>query len=1021
MRSILLHSQHWYSNLRNAVLVTGSTLVIGALSSLGQNPLFVHTQPANAIRTAEATLNGMVLSGSNPATVWFEWGTNQFYGNVGPVTDVPASSQVVAFRLLINDLSPDQVFHCRLVASNLAGVVYGADQKFILGGSVSVWGNPAFGHTVVPADLTNAVAIAGGGDHCLALRNDATVAAWGGNAYGQRDVPTDLGEVIAISAGQYHSLALLADGTVRAWGAGTILSSNFPEGGQSIVPVGLADVVQIAAGTTHSLALKSDGTVAAWGSARINCCFWNDMGQGVVPLGLSNVVAISGGDFHSTALLADGTVVVWGDATYGQADIPPGLTNVVSLNAGWYHNLAMKADGALSAWGLGTVSTGFPYFGQAIVPPGLSNVVELAGGGFYSLALRTNGTVIGWGRDDYGQVIGAAGPDNVVHIAAGYDFGLALRRTAFGGPPTPGTRYVNANSANPTPPYTSWETAALTIQQAIDVALAGDDILVTNGVYETGGMIVPGAGGANRVAVTKALAVQSVNGPDFTVIRGYRVPVDIYGKASTRCAYLTNGASLSGFTMTNGATVYDHTPFALGGNGGGVWCESATSVLTNCVLAGNSASESGGGAFGGTLHNCTLVGNSALGSGGGVFNGTLRDCTLMNNCAPLYDGGGSFGGTLYTCILTNNSSYFGGGASQGVLYNCTLSGNTVLSSGGGAYLCLLTNCTLTDNRSSLDGGGVVASTLRNCFLSGNSAVGNGGGALESDLINCVLTGNSAGGNGGGAYGYGLENCILTGNSAGQGGGAAGYEGGIPCLLNNCTVVGNTATTNAGGVFDVELNNCIVYSNTAPNPANYAGASVFNSSCTVPMPTKGVGNITNAPLFVDLGSGNLHLQSNSPCINGGSNVSTSGAPDPDGNPRIVGGTVDIGAYEFQSPASKLSYAWAQKYGLPTDGSADYLDADTDLMNNWQEWMAGTIPTDASSAMRLLQPTKAAFGITVSWQSVTNRTYFLERATDLGIGSPFSLLTSNLFGQSGTTSFTDTNAIVPGPFFYRVGVQ
>lgn len=195
---------------------------------------------------------------------------------------------------------------------------------------------------------------------------------------------------------------------------------------------------------------------------------------------------------------------------------------------------------------------------------------------------------------------------------------------------------------------------------------------------------------------------------------------------------------------------------------------------------------------------------------------------------------------------------------------------------------------------------------------------------------------------------------------------------------------------------------------------------MTNCCAIPIPTptwNGFGNITNEPLFVDWLNGNLRLQSNSPCINAGANIYVSTFLDVEGSHRIVDGTVDMGAYEYQSPQLPAYLDWLSHFGLPSDGSVDVADSDGDGLNNWQEWRCGTDPTNALSVLRLLGPSRATTNTVVSWHSVAGVSYFLDWSTNLPLFTP---LASNIVGQAGTTTYTDTNALAR-PRFYRVGVS
>jgi hypothetical protein len=199
-------------------------------------------------------------------------------------------------------------------------------------------------------------------------------------------------------------------------------------------------------------------------------------------------------------------------------------------------------------------------------------------------------------------------------------------------------------------------------------------------------------------------------------------------------------ATLTGFTLTQGATRNAAGAIEQEQCGGGVWCFSTNCWLSNCILSGNSASFFAGGARSGTLQNCVLYGNNCDFEGGGAYGGTCYNCTFNNNSADF--GAGAESIIASNCVFNGNMGTMGGGADSSVCYNSVLAYNSA-TFGGGAMDGALINCLVVSNLSSFVGGGAEGTSMTNCTLVGNSSTDYGGGATGGTLYNCVLCYNTA--------------------------------------------------------------------------------------------------------------------------------------------------------------------------------------------------------------------------------------------------------------------------------------
>jgi len=224
--------------------------------------------------------------------------------------------------------------------------------------------------------------------------------------------------------------------------------------------------------------------------------------------------------------------------------------------------------------------------------------------------------------------------------------------------------------------------------------------------------------------------------------------------------------------------------------------------------------------------------------------------------------------TIMNCTIRKNGIgiYCSDNASPAI-NNCTIYGN-----GGGVSSRdsspTISNCTIFDNIYGIDDIDSY-STISNCAI-----FDNGNGIV---LINSSST---------------IINCIILGSTWG---GVAFADFSFP-IVTNCTILNN----HAWGIRGDSTSRPVITNSIVRG--GYEGAMVLSEaivtySC-IEGGYEGEGNIDSDPLFFNAASRVVHLMPNSPCIDSG-NPDASGLPstDKDGNPRVVGDRVDMGAFEY----------------------------------------------------------------------------------------------------------------------------
>lgn len=464
---------------------------------------------------------------------------------------------------------------------------------------------------------------------------------------------------------------------------------------------------------------------------------------------------------------------------------------------------------------------------------------------------------------------------------------------------------------------------------------------------------------------------------------------------------------------------------ATGANDGTSWTDAYTD-LQDALLAGLAGDEIwvARGTYKPTSttdRTISFVVNKGLSVYGGFAGGeaTVTERNISENPTILSGdiGGTSSSDNSYHVVIASNMTLDGLVITGGNADGDTFDGNAGGMFGGGTLAKTLANLTFVDNHASQIGGALSIgdATMTNVVFIGNSAARGG--------VVAVASGGS----------LTVTNGVFLNNGADLEGGAIHMAENASLVVTNATFVSNSGSGRA--VFnrrgDAVVTNVIMSNHVAPAVFNFfpavttishsliEGSGGSGTAWDTDLGVDGGNNIDADPQLVDPIGFDVRLHQDSPAIDAGDNaVPSLPLVDLGGNPRIVNGTVDMGANEFlcatgsricvdaSAPAGGNGSSWASAYQSLTDAIAAACDNVTEI------WVAaGTYTPSAGDGQQVtfeLRDTLAVYG-----GFAGDETSLGERNVSL---NP-TVLSGNLTGGAHsfhvvTTSGTDATAILDG---------